>query len=193
MLYISYLDTICPRCIDRYILSHYLLSFKETLTFSFVYLLLSTGLAFVSKDEKTGVEDWSGCSNIKLSVFENTYKFGDYVNSFNVQTNKWVLNYVYKRLKFLNNRSISHISALMFLAVWHGFHDGYYITFFLEFIIIHFEKEVVCLYLKVHVFSVQLLKWFEKIWIIPWVLLLIDFSIILVSGYVYSYKWNRIH
>lgn len=117
-------------------------------SFFFCLFTLSTGLAFVSRDEKTGEEKWNGCSNIKLSVFENTYKFGDYVNSFNVQTNLWVLNYVYKRLKFLNNRSISHISALMFLAVWHGFHDGYYITFFLEFLIIHFEKEVVFLYLK---------------------------------------------
>lgn len=96
----------------------------------------------MSRDEKTGVEDWSGCANIKLRIFENTYKFGDYVAAFNVQTNMWVFSYVYKRLKFLNNKHISHISALMFLAVWHGFHSGYYITFFMEFCLIQFEKEV---------------------------------------------------
>lgn len=103
---------------------------------------ICSSLSFVSRDEKTGKEDWSGCSNIKLRVFENTYKFGDYVASFNVQTNLWVFTYVYKRLKFLNNKNISHISALFFLAVWHGFHDGYYMTFFFEFLLIHFEKEV---------------------------------------------------
>jgi len=103
---------------------------------------ICAGLTFVSRDEKTGKEDWSGCANIKLDIFENTYDFGDYVASFNVQTNHWVLRHVYKRLRFLNNKSVSHISALGFLAVWHGFHSGYYITFFLEFLLVHFEKEV---------------------------------------------------
>jgi lysophospholipid acyltransferase 5 len=116
------------------------------LTFGFEPFLnisaLISGLTFVSRDEKTGKEDWSGCANIKLRIFENTYSFGDYVSSFNVQTNLWVFQYVYKRLKFLNNRSVSHISALLFLAVWHGFHSGYYMTFFMEFMLIHFEKGV---------------------------------------------------
>lgn len=103
---------------------------------------ICSGMSFVSRDEKTGKEDWTGCTNIKLRTFENTFSFGDYVASFNVQTNLWVFNYVYKRLRFLNNKNISHISALLFLAVWHGFHDGYYMTFFMEFLLIHFEKEV---------------------------------------------------
>jgi lysophospholipid acyltransferase 5 len=103
---------------------------------------LFAGLTFVSKDETTGVEDWTGCTNIKVGTFENTFNFGDYVASFNVQTNKWVLTYVYKRLRFLNNKNVSHISALLFLAVWHGFHFGYYVTFFMEFLLIHFEKEI---------------------------------------------------
>lgn len=96
----------------------------------------------MTRDEKTGDEDWSACENIRLRIFENTKHFGHYVASFNVQTNLWTLKYVYKRLKFLGNRNISHLSALMFLAVWHGFHSGYYITFFLEFLIIHFERLV---------------------------------------------------
>ena len=103
---------------------------------------LILGLTFVSRDEKTGEEDWNGCANIKLKIFENTYNFGDYVSSFNVQTNLWVFQYIYKRLKFLNNRNISHLSALAFLAIWHGFHSGYYMTFFMEFMLIHFEKAV---------------------------------------------------
>lgn len=109
---------------------------------NFLSIWIILGLTFVSRDEKTGKEDWSGCANIKLRIFENTYSFGDYVSAFNVQTNLWVFQYVYKRLKFLNNRNISHISALLFLAVWHGFHSGYYMTFFMEFVLIHFEKAV---------------------------------------------------
>lgn len=77
-----------------------------------------------------------------MGVFENTSKYGHYVESFNVQTNTWVANYVYKRLRFLNNRMLSHLGALFFLAIWHGFHSGYYITFLLEFMVIRMEKEV---------------------------------------------------
>lgn len=100
------------------------------------------GLTFVSRDEKTGEEDWSGCANIKLIIFENVKSFGNYVASFNVQTNLWTFKYVYKRLIFLGNRNISHIAALAFLAIWHGFHSGYYMTFFFEFLLVHFEKQV---------------------------------------------------
>ena len=32
--------------------------------------------------------------------------------------------------------------TLAFLAVWHGFHSGYYLTFFYELLVMNFEKEV---------------------------------------------------
>lgn len=32
--------------------------------------------------------------------------------------------------------------TLLFLAVWHGFHLGYYVCFFMEFIVMLFEKDV---------------------------------------------------
>lgn len=100
-----------------------------------------TGLTFNGVDEK-GVADWTGCSNIKLLVFENTRRFQHYIDSFNVQTNHWIAEYVYKRLRFLNNRNYSQLGALIFLALWHGFHSGYYITFALEFAVIICEREV---------------------------------------------------
>ena len=59
-----------------------------------------------------------------------------------------VMNYVYKRLKFMNNRYVSQLSALVFLAVWHGWHSGYYLTFFNEFIVINFEKEFSAIWAK---------------------------------------------
>jgi lysophospholipid acyltransferase 5 len=42
----------------------------------------------------------------------------------------------------MNNRYISQISTLVFLALWHGLHSGYYMTFSLEFLIMKMEKEV---------------------------------------------------
>ena len=36
---------------------------------------------------------------------------------------------------------VSQTATLAFLAVWHGWHAGYYVTFFNEFIVISFEKD----------------------------------------------------
>ena len=55
---------------------------------------------------------------------------------------------MYKRLKFMNNRYVSQLSALVFLAVWHGWHSGYYLTFFNEFIVINFEKDFSAIWAK---------------------------------------------
>lgn len=98
------------------------------------------GLTFVAV--KNGKGDWSGCANINLYLFENCSRFQDYISSFNINTNHWVAEYVFKRLKFLNNRHISHGATLLFLAVWHGFHSGYYMCFLMEFIVMNFEKEI---------------------------------------------------
>lgn len=86
--------------------------------------------------------NWFGCSNVKLWLLETGITMQDYVHSFNVNTNLWVGQYIYKRLKFLNNRLLSYAGALIFLAVWHGFHSGYYMSFALEFIVVTTEKQV---------------------------------------------------
>ncbi|CAH2006618.1 unnamed protein product [Acanthoscelides obtectus] len=99
------------------------------------------GLAYDGEDEK-GNPKWNGVENIELNIFENITQFQDYVKSFNVNTNKWLGQYVYKRLKFLGNRLISQFVSLMFLAVWHGFHSGYYVCFMFEFIVIYMERDI---------------------------------------------------
>ncbi|KAK7867424.1 hypothetical protein R5R35_003848 [Gryllus longicercus] len=85
---------------------------------------------------------WDGCANVILSVFEGASRFGHFIASFNTNTNHWVAYYVYKRLKFLGNRFISQAVALLFLAIWHGFHSGYYVCFLLEFIVMVMEKDL---------------------------------------------------
>ncbi|KAL0277194.1 UNVERIFIED_CONTAM: hypothetical protein PYX00_004558 [Menopon gallinae] len=93
--------------------------------------------------DQNGIAKWDGCSNVKISVFESATRMNHYIESFNTNTNNWVAQYIYKRLKFLNNRILSQVGVLLFLAVWHGFHSGYYATFFFEFVSILSEKQLV--------------------------------------------------
>jgi lysophospholipid acyltransferase 5 len=37
---------------------------------------------------------------------------------------------------------LSQAIALFFLAAWHGLHMGYYVCFFMELIVMLFEKDV---------------------------------------------------
>uniref|UniRef100_A0A1B0AI88 Lysophospholipid acyltransferase 5 n=1 Tax=Glossina pallidipes TaxID=7398 RepID=A0A1B0AI88_GLOPL len=99
-------------------------------------------------DTLNGKPDWYGCSNVKLLHLETGTCMQHYVQSFNVNTNLWVAQYIYKRLKFLNNRTISYGGALGFLAVWHGFHSGYYMSFLLEYIVVTAEKQIEEVYTK---------------------------------------------
>ena len=116
-------------------------TYKNAVEKLMVFLYYYVGLTFagLTHDNK---EDWSGCGNIKLVIFENADRFQHYIDSFNVNTNHWTAEYIYKRLKFLGNRYISHGVALTFLAIWHGFHSGYYMCFLMEFIVMNFEKQV---------------------------------------------------
>lgn len=62
-----------------------------------------------------------------------------------------ICRYVYKRLRFLNNRNISQLCSLVFLAVWHGLSTGYFMCFFLEFLIINGEKLVSHTYIHAYI------------------------------------------
>ncbi|XP_054267493.1 lysophospholipid acyltransferase 5-like isoform X1 [Macrosteles quadrilineatus] len=102
---------------------------------------IEIGLTYNGKDEKDKPK-WDGCANVDLMKFEGATKFGHYVESFNINTNHWVAQYIYKRLKFLGNRYLSQLGVLLFLAVWHGLHSGYYMCFFLEFTCLVMEKDL---------------------------------------------------
>ncbi|KAL5968672.1 Lysophospholipid acyltransferase 5 [Taenia solium] len=81
------------------------------------------------------------CANISVVRFESATNTDLLVSSFNINTNKWMLEYLYKRLRCLGNKSISQALTLTFLAIWHGFYSGYYVNFFLEFVTIYAEKQ----------------------------------------------------
>ncbi|XP_068223260.1 lysophospholipid acyltransferase 5 isoform X2 [Palaemon carinicauda] len=102
---------------------------------------IMSGLAFNGRDTTGGMR-WDGCRNVNVLLWEGSTQFGHLIQSFNYNTNQWVAQYVYKRLRFLNNRYISQTAALVFLAVWHGLHSGYYACFFMEFVVMNFEKDL---------------------------------------------------
>lgn len=98
------------------------------------------GVTHNGKDEAGNIK-WDGLANVDIVRFETATEFNHYIQSFNINTNHWVAQYVYKRLKFLGNRHLSQGSALLFLAIWHGFHSGYYTCFIFEFMVMYMEKD----------------------------------------------------
>lgn len=84
----------------------------------------------------------NSCSNIDVWEFETTPNFGGVIRSFNISTNHWAARYLFKRLRFLGSKFASHFLTLFFLALWHGWKSGYYVTFGMEFLIMKTEWEV---------------------------------------------------
>ena len=63
----------------------------------------------LNQEDETEVSaepDWKGCANVRLRTLESATWFHHYVAAFNINTNQWCMNYIFKRLKFLNNRMV---------------------------------------------------------------------------------------
>lgn len=100
------------------------------------------GINFAGYNKDESVKGWNLLTNINPLLFEFSLNLQGVIESFNINTNDWVKRYIFKRLKFLNNRNMSSFGALMFLAIWHGFSVGYFLCFFLEFLDMEAEKKV---------------------------------------------------
>lgn len=118
------------------------------------------GLTYNGKDEK-GQPLWDGCANVKLLTFEMASQFNHYILSFNINTNHWSAEYIYKRVKFLGSKLYSQFVTLIFLAIWHGFHSGYYITFIFEFIVMYTERDVSSTLFINKIRQLKLIKYFN--------------------------------
>uniref|UniRef100_A0A8C4EE53 Lysophospholipid acyltransferase 5 n=1 Tax=Dicentrarchus labrax TaxID=13489 RepID=A0A8C4EE53_DICLA len=92
-----------------------------------------------------GKHKWDACANMKVWLFETTPLFTGTISSFNINTNAWAARHVFKRLKFLGNKSLSHVTTLIFLTIWHGLHSGYILCFSMEFFIITVERQALAL------------------------------------------------
>lgn len=90
------------------------------------------------------------CMCVSLSAVRMTRRGSDFqfsailpgIRSFNVSTNQWAAKYIFKRLRFLGSKFLSHFFTLIYLALWHGWRSGYYVTFTMEFLIMKMEWEV---------------------------------------------------
>lgn len=99
-----------------------------------------SGLGYAGRDPKTGKIQWDAVTNFKPFIFERATNISQMLISFNVNTNGWVKEYVFKRLRFLGNKHLSNLGSLFFLAIWHGFAPGYFLNFFMEFVDVLAER-----------------------------------------------------
>uniref|UniRef100_A0A3Q1HK08 Lysophospholipid acyltransferase 5 n=1 Tax=Acanthochromis polyacanthus TaxID=80966 RepID=A0A3Q1HK08_9TELE len=107
--------------------------------------VIAEGVCILSGLGYNGVVDgkhqWDACANMKVWLYETTPLFSGTISSFNINTNSWVARNVFKRLKFLGNKPLSHVTSLFFLTIWHGLHSGYFLCFSMEFFIITVERQ----------------------------------------------------
>jgi len=71
--------------------------------------------------------------------------FTSVIESFNCGTNTFAKNHIFKRLKWLGNKYYSHGITLFYLAVWHGYHLGYFLLFIVEFCCVVSQEQLYAL------------------------------------------------
>lgn len=86
---------------------------------------------------------FTSCQNAEIYNMTKSILMSDYVKYFNINTNLWSRTYVFKPLKFLNNKLLSKFLTLLFLAAWHGMLPGYFTCFFYEFLVLIVEREMI--------------------------------------------------
>ncbi|KAG8691577.1 lysophospholipid acyltransferase [Ceratobasidium sp. 423] len=81
----------------------------------------------------SGQPRWNKTANIDIKNIEFAPNFKVLLDSWNINTNIWLRNCVYKRVTPKGKRPGFKSSMLTFLtsALWHGFYGGYYLTFIL--------------------------------------------------------------
>eukprot|EP01134_Creolimax_fragrantissima_P004264 CFRG4264T1 len=114
---------------------------------------IMTGVAYIGR-RPDGSIHW-GLQNAFPGNFYTALNLDGIVKSFNVNTNFWVMRVVFKRLRFLGSKNASQLGALFFLAIWHGFYAGYFITFALEFFEIYAER-------RMRIWASGVLEWGDK-------------------------------
>ncbi|KAH7343969.1 MBOAT, membrane-bound O-acyltransferase family-domain-containing protein [Rhizoctonia solani] len=91
-----------------------------------------SGLGFNGFDA-SGQARWDKTANIDIKNIEFAPNFKVLLDSWNINTNIWLRNCIYKRVTPKGKRPGFRSSMLTFLtsALWHGFCGGYYLTFIL--------------------------------------------------------------
>ncbi|KIJ19826.1 hypothetical protein PAXINDRAFT_125984 [Paxillus involutus ATCC 200175] len=89
-----------------------------------------TGLGFTGYGP-SGESLWEGAANVKVRDIELPPNFKVLLDSWNINTNIWLRECIYKRVTPKGKRPGFSSSMLTFLtsAFWHGIAPGYYLTF----------------------------------------------------------------
>ncbi|CAH2037474.1 unnamed protein product, partial [Iphiclides podalirius] len=113
LLWYAYLSTLVVRCkyYHAWLLSEAICN--------------NSGMGFNGYDAD-GTPKWDKMSNIDVFGFEFAQNFRAAVASWNKNTNAWLRGVAYERGG--RRAGIARVYALS--AIWHGFHPGYYLTFF---------------------------------------------------------------
>ncbi|KAI8092631.1 MBOAT, membrane-bound O-acyltransferase family-domain-containing protein [Halteromyces radiatus] len=81
-----------------------------------------------------GQYSFAGLANVDPIKYETATSIEHIIGSFNINTNYWSKYHVFKRLRWMGSKTGSQMGTLAFLAIWHGFHYGYFTTFLMEFL-----------------------------------------------------------
>ncbi|CAH0554811.1 unnamed protein product [Brassicogethes aeneus] len=85
----------------------------------------NSGIGFNGLNSETRQAKWDKVSNIDIYGFEFATSLKDAITAWNKGTNVWLRFIVYERVE--KNQVLLTYGLS---AVWHGFHPGYYMTFF---------------------------------------------------------------
>jgi len=96
----------------------------------------AAGFGFNGYDEN-GKEQWDKLINVKPLHLEAAQNVKGINDSWNMQTNKWLRDCIYKRVSF-----VPLLSTMLMSAVWHGFFAGYYVFFVLYGTVIYVERKL---------------------------------------------------
>lgn len=90
-----------------------------------------SGLGYNGIDKKTNKPLWNGIQNIDPLGFELGQNAHVCLEAWNMNTNKWLKNAVYLRVKKKNKKPGFKLTLFTFLisAFWHGIKPGYYFSF----------------------------------------------------------------
>ncbi|RIA85160.1 MBOAT, membrane-bound O-acyltransferase family-domain-containing protein [Glomus cerebriforme] len=89
-----------------------------------------SGLGFNGYDEH-GNAKWNRVTNVDIVAYETADNIKTLLDSWNMNTNKWLKNYVYLRVTPPGKKPnfFSTFATFGTSAIWHGFYPGYYLTF----------------------------------------------------------------
>src|SRR5205814_8487879 len=91
------------------------------------------GLGYNGHDPFTGKVSWDRLQNLTAWSVETAQNHRTFLGNWNMNTNKWLRNYVYLRVTPKGKKPGFRASMMTFVtsALWHGFYPGYYLTIIL--------------------------------------------------------------